>query len=222
MDPPATLDMPSAIDVDEYENDDEISPGNILQYIICMVVNFILHLLGINWLLGIFGLALNPLDTLDSEERRKKLEEKKRKFDEMEQQVAGESRNVVHSKRTKIDDLELEEASNAITGSSDLEEASNAEPSFVDTNMNMEEKLTIVEKTKAISDFQKRLWKLTPDFSFEVEGNQSGLGVFDLEDNFDSPILKDDTADFGIVDHVTRKKDMLKVNTPTESFDDVS
>ena len=219
-DPPATLDKPAAIDVGEDVNDHEISPGNILQYIICMIVNFILHLLGINWLLGIFGLTLNPLDTLDSEERRK-LEEKKRKFDEMEQQVAGESRNDVNSKRTKTADLELEEESNAITAPSDLEEASNAEPAFVDTNMSMEEKLTIVEKTKAISDFQKRLWKLTPDFSFEVEGNQSGLGVFDLEDNFDSPILKDDTADFGIVDHVTRKKDMLKVITPTDSFDDV-
>jgi len=211
-DPPAKKhDKSAAIDGNEAVEDDEISPGNILQYIICMITNFILHLLGINWLLGIFGLALNPLDALDDTEETKlrNLKEKKRKFDEIEQ-VVGESGDQEYSKRTKTATDDLDESLNA-----------NTEASFVDTNMNMEEKSNIAEKTKAISEFQKRLWKLTPDFSFEIEGNQSGLGFLESEDNLDSPSLNDDVADFGIVNNIIKKKEMLKVITPTDSFDDV-
>jgi len=183
--------------------DDEIpSLSSLLQYIMCMLINFILHMLGVNFVLGIFGLALKPLDDLRSVELKiKKSKDKKRKLQEM-QMTKDESSLSGDGKRTKLDYHKGEEVL-----------SSEPEPVI---HSSLDKELSDSEESRATAEFENRSWNLKPDLNFGSAGDWSNYH-FESTEKWTEP----SALSKNLENTLGEKKEVLKVITPTDSFNDV-
>jgi len=197
---------PKESDGEKTIQDDEVpSLGYLFQYLLCMIVNFVLHLLGLNWVLGCFGLALKPLEDLGAVEMRvQEFNDKKRKFGPPLEKMENVNQNG-DNKRPKFCDSEEE-----FEGDS--------EGIIVTEEVKSTEKLGADEKAKAIAEFQSRLWNTKPNLNFSgAIGQQESSTVGLVEPNisvFDDP--KPVASE-----NLQERKELLKFITPTDSFDEV-
>lgn len=185
---------------------DDVIPSlsSLLQYIMCMFINFILHMLGINFVLGIFGLALKPLDDLRSVELDiEKSKDKKRKLQEM-QMTKEESSLIGDGKRTKLDDKEGEE---------EFSSESEPEPAL---HSSLDKELSDSEESRATAEFEKRLWNMEPNLNFG-----SGVDWSDYHFQSKEKSTEPSALNKNLENTLGEKKEVLKVITPTDSFNDV-
>ena len=169
-----------------------------------MFVNFIVVLLGINWFLGFFGLALKPLEDLDNtEESGQKFKEKKRKIEEICKFNGIDEDQQKLTKRPKPDEVLGQEKDTSETD---------------DEELGINKKLVGSDKAKAIAEFQSRLWNMKPDMNFfnKEEHSEAEVMVPAKESDYDL------VEECNVLKVEGDRKDVLKkVINPSESFDDV-
>ena len=177
----------------------------LLQSFLFKIANFLVNLVGINWLFGLFGLALKPID-----ERRYPKEDD---FDEDMHAVKENKRN--HA--VMSEDFDFKENSTKRCKPDDDEKSASENDDF-----GLYKKPVDDDRAKAISDFQNRLWNLKPDLNF-VEKNTVQVVSFDEEGDSirNLKVTIDETEKDKFASKPIRDEIYKKVIKPSESFDDV-
>ena len=179
---------------------------SLLQSYLFKIVNLLVNLVGINWLLGLFGLALKPIEGIKYP--------KEDDFDEEEIHAVKENKR---NHAVMSEDFDYQENSTKRCKPDDETEKRALE----NEDFGLYKKPVDDDRVKAISDFQNRLWNLKPDLTFvkketvHVTDDEAGDSIRNLKVTIDETEM-DNCSSKPIRDEIYKK-----VITPSESFDDV-